>query len=42
MGVLGTWFWIGAVPQLTLWMAFTVIVGMIVGAATGALRRSSN
>ena len=42
MGVLGTWFWIGAVPQLTLWMAFTVIVGTIVGAATGALRRSSN
>jgi hypothetical protein len=39
MGVLATWFWIGAVPQLTLWIAFTVIVGMLVGAATGALRR---
>ena len=39
MGLLGTWFWIGAVPQLTAWMAFTVIVGILVGAATGALMR---
>lgn len=40
MGVLGTWFWIGALPQLTLWMAFTVIVGLLVGAAAGALMRA--
>lgn len=39
MGLLGTWFWIGAVPQLTAWMAFTVIVGILFGAATGALMR---
>lgn len=40
MGVLATWFWIGLVPQLTLWIAFTAIIGAIAGglAAAFALR----
>jgi hypothetical protein len=29
------WFWIGLLPQLTIWMAFTVIVGTIFGALAG-------
>ena len=39
MGVLGTWFWIGFLPQLTLWMAYTVALGILIGAAVGAFRR---
>jgi hypothetical protein len=41
----GDWeriFWTGVLPQLTLWIAFTVIVGMLagaVGAALGGRRR---
>jgi hypothetical protein len=32
MQPLAKWFWIGLVPQLTLWVAFTVIVGTLFGA----------
>jgi hypothetical protein len=35
MHPLATWFWIGLLPQLTIWMAFTVIVGTIFGALAG-------
>ncbi len=31
MGPLATWFWVGLLPQMTIWMAFTVIVGTIAG-----------
>ncbi len=31
MGALAKWFWIGLVPQMTLWIAFTVVVGTLVG-----------
>ena len=31
MAPLARWFWIGLVPQLTIWIAFTVIVGMLFG-----------
>jgi len=31
MAALAKWFWIGLVPQLTIWIAFTVIVGMLFG-----------
>ena len=31
MAPLAMWFWIGLVPQLTIWIAFTVIVGMLFG-----------
>jgi hypothetical protein len=31
MSPLATWFWIGLLPQMTIWMAFTVIVGTIAG-----------
>jgi hypothetical protein len=42
MSTVATWFWIGLVPQLTLWIAFTVAVGMLFGglAAAVALRGS--
>jgi hypothetical protein len=35
MHPVATWFWLGLVPQLTIWMAFTVIVGTIFGALAG-------
>ena len=31
MGALAKWFWIGLLPQMTLWIAFTVLVGTLVG-----------
>lgn len=31
MAPLAKWFWIGILPQMTIWMAFTVIVGTIAG-----------
>ena len=34
------WFWIGLVPQLTFWVAFTVVVGGLFGSITAALTRS--
>src|SRR5262245_19953753 len=39
MGVLARWFVIGVVPQLTVWMAHTVVLGMIVGGLVAAARR---
>lgn len=39
MSVLASWFWIGLVPQLTLWMGFTVVFGILFGVAAGAVRR---
>jgi hypothetical protein len=36
-GPLGLWFWIGVVPQMTVWIVHTVVVGMIFGALTVAL-----
>ena len=36
-GPLGLWFWIGVVPQMTIWIAFTVVVGMVFGALAVAL-----
>lgn len=37
MGTFATWFWIGLLPQLTLWIAFTVAVGMLFGALAAAV-----
>jgi catechol 2,3-dioxygenase-like lactoylglutathione lyase family enzyme len=31
MAPLALWFWIGLIPQLTIWVAFTVVVGMLFG-----------
>ncbi len=39
MGVLAKWFMIGVVPQLTGWMMYTVVVGMLCGGVVAALRR---
>jgi hypothetical protein len=38
MGPLQKWFWIGVVPQLTTWMGFTVVFGMIFGGIVAAAR----
>ena len=40
MGVVATWVWIGLLPQLTLWIGFTVVAGALFGglAAAVALR----
>lgn len=29
LGALAKFFWIGVLPQLTLWIAFTVVIGML-------------
>ena len=39
MGVLQKWFLIGVVPQLTAWMSFTVVFGMISGGVVALARR---
>ncbi|HET7747156.1 MAG TPA: hypothetical protein VFM29_07630 [Vicinamibacteria bacterium] len=41
MGMVPLWFWIGLMPQLTFWVAFTMTVGGIFGgiAAAIAMRR---
>ena len=31
MAPLAKWFWIGVLPQMTVWIAFTVVVGMLCG-----------
>ena len=41
MGTLGKWVLIGVLPQLTVWMWFTIAVGAIFGAiAAGAAGRA--
>jgi hypothetical protein len=36
MSPVAMWFLLGVVPQLTGWIAFTVVIGMLVGGATAA------
>lgn len=37
MAPLAKWFWIGLMPQLTIWVAFTVVVGSLCGILAVAL-----
>lgn len=37
MGVLAKWLMIGAIPQLTTWIAFTVLTGALTGSVAGAI-----
>lgn len=37
MGVFSKWVMIGALPQLTTWIAFTVLSGALVGSIAGAI-----
>lgn len=37
MSTLAKWFTIGLVPQLTIWMAFTVVVGALFGIVAAAV-----
>jgi hypothetical protein len=37
MGTLAKWFAIGVVPQLSIWIWYTVVVGMIFGIAAAAV-----
>ncbi len=37
MGPFAKWFGIGLVPQLTIWIAYTVVIGGLFGLAAGAL-----
>lgn len=39
MGPLGQWFYIGFIPQLTIWIAQTVLVGTLLGAVVVALAK---
>jgi hypothetical protein len=38
-GPVQQWFWIGLVPQMTIWIGFTVVVGMLFGGLAAALRK---
>jgi hypothetical protein len=40
MSTLSKWFLIGFVPQLTIWMAFTVVIGGLFGIAAAAVARN--
>lgn len=37
MAPLEKWLWIGALPQLTIWIAYTTVVGGLFGLAAGAI-----
>ena len=37
MGPWAKWFWIGLLPQMTVWIAYTVVIGALVGIGMGAL-----
>jgi hypothetical protein len=37
MGALGRWLWIGALPQLTVWIAYTVVIGALFGLVAGTI-----
>ena len=37
MGPVATWVMIGLLPQMTVWIGFTLIVGMLVGSITAAV-----
>ena len=37
MGVFAKWLMIGALPQLTTWIAFTVLTGALTGSIAGAI-----
>jgi len=37
MAPLVKWFWIGFLPQMTVWIAFTVVVGMLFGLVAVAI-----
>jgi len=39
MSALAKWFWIGLLPQLTIWMAFTVVIGGLFGIVAAAVAR---
>jgi hypothetical protein len=39
MAPLLKWFWIGLLPQLSVWIAFTVVVGLLFGILAVALVR---
>ncbi len=41
MGPFATWIAIGVIPQLTLWMAVTVVLGLLVAAPVAALVRKA-
>jgi hypothetical protein len=37
MALLPKWFWIGLLPQLSFWMAFTVLFGSLFGSVAVAI-----
>jgi len=39
MGLLAKYLWLGFVPQLTYWVGFTILVGMLFGEIAAALTR---
>jgi len=41
MGLLPKWIFIGLIPQLTFWIAFTVIVGIVFGSVAAMLEGRS-
>jgi len=41
MGLVPKWLWIGLLPQLVLWISFTVVVGSLFGGLVPLFRRQS-
>lgn len=39
MGVIAKWLWIGVMPQLTIWIWFTLVIGSLFGLAAAAIAK---
>ncbi len=39
MALVPTWVWLGLVPQLTVWIGFTLVSGMLFGSVAEGIRR---
>lgn len=39
MGVIGKWLWIGVLPQMTIWIWFTLVIGSLFGLAAAAIAK---
>ncbi len=39
-GLVETWLWLGFLPQLTFWVGYTIVAGMLFGSVAGAIARA--
>jgi len=39
LGLIAKYLWLGFVPQLVLWVAFTILAGMLLGTVAAGIAR---